>query len=636
MTSDVPNCEGFTRPIRVVAPIGTVVNPRPPAACGARGITGFRMIDCLFGALAQAVPERVAADGSGGSSLPTFAGWQQDRPFVFSETLMGNWGGTRSHDGQEGVAHMGANQSNVPIELIELDYPLRIERYGLEPDTGGPGKHRGGLAIRRDYRILADDTMVSIRSDKRAYPPHGLLGGRPGTPSMTIVNPGGADERPVPVLVTDPLTLQSGDLFSHLMAGAGGYGDPFERDPEAVRGDVVLGKVSPARAREVLWRRGDRGRGRPRAHRLGRDPAAARRRRCCAMRIVLSGGEVHDGSGGPPVSADLLIEDGRIGALGHLGPVADAIEIDARGCVVAPGFIDIHSHSDFTLLVDPRAVSAIAQGVTTEVIGNCGYGCAPIGDPALAREVIYGFSEEPPLTWHDLDGYLERLDQARPAVNVAALVPNGQLRLATVGLAQRPADDDERAAMLQLLAQAMEQGAFGYSTGLEYATECGASEQEVTELCRVAAAAGGIYATHTRNRDEAAVEAVAEAVRIAEATGARLQVSHITPRGGPRGHGAGDRAGRPSAGARARCRIRHAHPDLRHDLSQDRAAALGVRGRAQRLARAPLLGRSARPHAAVPQPDHGARGLGTRRAAGPSRYARGVAPQPRRDRPADR
>lgn len=249
-------------------------------------------------------------------------------------------------------------------------------------------------------------------------------------------------------------------------------------------------------------------------------------------RLVLSGGEVHDGSGGPPAEVDLLIEDGRIAAIGDVGAVDDAQRIDAGGCVVAPGFIDVHSHSDFTLLIDPRAVSAIAQGVTTEVIGNCGYGCAPIGDPATAREVIYGFDEEPALTWHDLAGYLGRLEQARPAVNVATLVPNGQLRLATVGLAQRPASDDERAAMRHLLAEAMEQGAFGYSTGLEYATECGASEDEVTDLCKVAGAAGGIYATHTRNRDEAAVEAVAEAVRIAEAAGARLQVSHITPRGG--------------------------------------------------------------------------------------------------------
>jgi N-methylhydantoinase B len=251
MASDIPNCQGFTRPITVTAPAGTVANPTPPAACGARGISGFRMIDCLFGALAEALPGRVAADGSGGSSLPTFAGWRDGRAFVFSETLMGNWGGLAAQDGQEGVAHMGANQSNVPIELIETDYPLRIERYGLEADSGGPGRHRGGLAIRRDYRILADDTLVSIRSDKRAHPPHGLFGGGPGTPSMTVVNPEGPEPRTVPVLTTEPLTLAAGDLFSHRLAGGGGYGDPFERDPAEVAADVVLGKVTVGHARSA-------------------------------------------------------------------------------------------------------------------------------------------------------------------------------------------------------------------------------------------------------------------------------------------------------------------------------------------------------------------------------------------------
>jgi N-methylhydantoinase B len=248
MTSDVPNCHGFTRPIAVQAPPGTVVNPLPPSACGARGITGFRMIDCLFGALAQAVPHRVAADGSGGATLPTFAGYRNGKPFVFSETLMGNWGGTIDHDGQEGVPHMGANQSNVPIELIEIEYPIRIERYGLVPDTGGPGKHRGGLALVRDYRILQDDVLMSVRSDKRRYPPHGLFGGGAGAPSMNLIDPGAA-ERTVPTLVVEPITLNRGALFRHIMAGGGGYGDPFERLVDDVLQDVIEGKITPEHAR---------------------------------------------------------------------------------------------------------------------------------------------------------------------------------------------------------------------------------------------------------------------------------------------------------------------------------------------------------------------------------------------------
>ena len=248
--------------------------------------------------------------------------------------------------------------------------------------------------------------------------------------------------------------------------------------------------------------------------------------------LLVRHGTVHDGLGTPGRIADVLVEDGRIVDVAPGIENPDAEVIDAAGLLVAPGFIDIHSHSDFTLLVDPRAVSSIAQGVTTEVIGNCGYGCAPIGDPALAREVIYGFRDQPELDWRDLAGYLDRLAAARPAVNVAALVPNGQLRLAAVGLEDRAATPDELAVMQRLLREGLEQGAFGYSTGLEYATETGASEAEVTSLCRTVAAADGLYATHTRNRDEAAVAAVEEAVRTAETAGVRLQVSHIVPRGG--------------------------------------------------------------------------------------------------------
>src|SRR4029079_1864453 len=123
-------------------------------------------------------------------------------------------------------------------------------------------------------------------------------------------------------------------------------------------------------------------------------------------------------------------------------------------------------------------------------------------------------------------------DKASPAINVATLVPNGQLRLATVGLEARPARADEVGRMRHLLRQGLEEGAFGYSTGLEYATEVGASEEEVCELCREVAAFDALYATHTRNRDEGAVGAVEESVRTAATAGAKLQVSHITPRGG--------------------------------------------------------------------------------------------------------
>jgi N-methylhydantoinase B len=247
---DVPNCQGFTRPVGIIAPQGTIANPLPPAACGARGITGFRMIDCMLGALAQAVPDRVTADGNGGATLPSIGGWHEGKPFVFVETIMGNWGAAHSHDGQDGVAHIGANQSNVPVEMIELEYPLRIEQYALVTDSGGAGTYRGGLGLVRDFRILCDEATLTVRSDKRRFPPFGLQGGHTGAPSWNIINPGPA-QHVLPVLTMQPVLLREGDLYRHVMAGAGGFGAPERRDPALVLRDVVLGKVSLEQARDT-------------------------------------------------------------------------------------------------------------------------------------------------------------------------------------------------------------------------------------------------------------------------------------------------------------------------------------------------------------------------------------------------
>lgn len=249
LSQDIPNAQGFTRPIRIVAPEGTIVNPRSPAACGARGITGFRMVDCLMGALAQALPEKVAADGSGGSTIPAIGGIHRGAPYVFVETMMGAWGGTVSHDGQDGVAHLGANQSNIPIEVIESSYPLRVERYGYIADSGGPGRHRGGLAIERVFRFLGDQALLTIRSDKRRFRPYGLFDGREGSGSLNVINPGSEGEIVLPVLLTEPFRLSGGDVYRHVLASGGGYGHPFERDLDEVLRDVVLGRVTMEGAR---------------------------------------------------------------------------------------------------------------------------------------------------------------------------------------------------------------------------------------------------------------------------------------------------------------------------------------------------------------------------------------------------
>ncbi len=250
MAADVPNCHGFTRAIEVVAPEGTVVRPVHPGPTGARGITGYRMIDCIFGALAEAVPDKVTADGSGGSTLPTIGGYQDGKAFVFCETFMGTWGAARDHDGEEGVPHMGANQTNVPVEMIEAEYPIRIERYGFVPDTGGPGEYRGGLSLTREYRLLTEEAVLNVRSDKRRYPPHGLFGGGEGHPSMNLLEQ--ADGiRQLPVLLTEPVYMKEGDVFRHVMASGGGNGDPLARTPALVLEDVLEEKVSVAHAAEA-------------------------------------------------------------------------------------------------------------------------------------------------------------------------------------------------------------------------------------------------------------------------------------------------------------------------------------------------------------------------------------------------
>ncbi|MYB50295.1 MAG: amidohydrolase family protein [Dehalococcoidia bacterium] len=267
--------------------------------------------------------------------------------------------------------------------------------------------------------------------------------------------------------------------------------------------------------------------------------------------LIIRGGAVVDGSGRPAYTADVGIAGDSIE---HIGPLDDAAgndEIDAQGLVVTPGFVDIHSHSDFTLLVDPRAQSSVYQGVTTELVGNCGHGCAPITDPDLYTANIYGYDSRLDITWRTFAEYLEALDSAQPAINVASLVPNGNLRIAVTGFDERPASPDEINQMTRLLEEGLEAGAFGYSTGLESAWERMASHREIVELCRVAAQYDAMYACHTRNKETEAVEAVEEAVQVARDSEVRCQVSHIIPR----------RGGPPDARQRAIGAVENAHDD---------------------------------------------------------------------------
>lgn len=244
---DLPNNEGYMRPITVVAPLGTIVNSTSPAAVASRGITGFRVIDTLLGALAQAVPDRVPAAGEGGVSWPTIGGYHDGVPFVYVESILGTWGGRPDGDGTEGMPNPGANQSNQPVEMIEAELPLSIERYGFVPDTGGPGRFRGGLALEREYKVHTDKAGMTMRSDRRSHLPYGLAGGKPGTPSWNILNPG-PDQRILPALPMESVALVRGDVFRHVTAGGGGYGDPLEREPRSVLDDVLDEKLTESYA----------------------------------------------------------------------------------------------------------------------------------------------------------------------------------------------------------------------------------------------------------------------------------------------------------------------------------------------------------------------------------------------------
>ena len=248
MDSDAPNNAGFFRPIHVIAPEGSLVNPRPPAAVAARGVSGFRIIDAMFGALAQAVPDRVRAAGEGGITSYSLASWDDmGRVNLFREVVMGAWGGGAGRDGVDGVANPAANISNAPIELSENQAPILVERYEFVPDTGGAGQWRGGLAIERTIRFLGERGKLQLRSDRRTHRPYGLAGGHDGQGSANHLDDG-QGWRLLPTKFVQ--NLGHDWSFRHVTAGAGGYGDPLQRDAELVLRDVRDGKVSLRAARE--------------------------------------------------------------------------------------------------------------------------------------------------------------------------------------------------------------------------------------------------------------------------------------------------------------------------------------------------------------------------------------------------
>ncbi len=248
---------------------------------------------------------------------------------------------------------------------------------------------------------------------------------------------------------------------------------------------------------------------------------------------VIRNGLVVDGTGAPARSVDVGIVGDRITALDDLSdaPTA-AVDIDAAGKVVAPGFIDIHTHSDLSHLVDPRAESQIRQGVTTEAIGQCGISLAPC-TPEHRTALFRSTGSRPTGHWHTYAELLDEMDEARIATNVVGMVGHGALRTAVMGPdAPRPAEQHEIDEMCGLLADSLEAGAHGFTTGLEYHPGKNAAFDELAALCRVTADADALYATHSRNRDTRYFVGFGEALDVARDSGVRLQISHINPKYG--------------------------------------------------------------------------------------------------------
>lgn len=247
--------------------------------------------------------------------------------------------------------------------------------------------------------------------------------------------------------------------------------------------------------------------------------------------IVIRAGLVIDGTGSPGQRSDVGILGQRITALGQLGDAEAALVVDAENKVVAPGFIDPHSHSDWTLQANRDADSTIRQGVTTEIVGNCGISNAPISDASEAivasRLRSYGYHDRP--SWGSFDEYLADVSSEGTAQNLAFFVGHSTVR-AAVGVGPRPATGDELRMMTSYVLEAMDAGALGMSTGLEYSDGRYAETREIAELATAVACRQGYYASHVRNRDKHLLDSIDEFLRIVRSSGAAGQISHLNVR----------------------------------------------------------------------------------------------------------
>jgi N-acyl-D-amino-acid deacylase len=252
--------------------------------------------------------------------------------------------------------------------------------------------------------------------------------------------------------------------------------------------------------------------------------------------LVLANGRILDGCGNPWFWGDLAIQQGWIVEIAPAGTLQGKQRIDTAGRFISPGFIDIHTHSDLSILVNRRAESAVRQGATTHVIGNCGMSPAPVDDAHLTEiRTQWGpISDQPEVSWEwrAFDGYLQAMQSGGLGINIAPLAGHGALRIAVKGLDEDAATTTELERMKALLDEALQAGAFGLSTGLVYPPGCYASTEEIIALGSVVARYHGLYASHIRGERETILEAVAEAIRIGHEAGIPVQISHNAPKFG--------------------------------------------------------------------------------------------------------
>ena len=241
---DVPNNQGLIEIVDILAPLGTLINSKFPAAVAARANTAQRIVDVVIGALAPAIPEAAVGAANGANTTAVFFGHdpRHDRDYVYLETLGGGFGGRFTKDGKDGVQVHITNTSNLPVESIEMEYPLLVESYGFVADSGGAGKYRGGLGLRRVVRPVGHTMTFSGQGERFVNRPWGLFGGGSGGTGKFVKLSGGA-EVPLPTKPAN-LEVKADEAIVVETPGAGGYGAPQDRDKAAVENDFVSGKFS--------------------------------------------------------------------------------------------------------------------------------------------------------------------------------------------------------------------------------------------------------------------------------------------------------------------------------------------------------------------------------------------------------